>query len=146
MIADRSVDEWFSSLPKTNGIYRIIEKTMDEKSQKERIWAVIALGESGDPRAVRPLIDCCRDRDPEIRGHAIGALHKLKSGRAVSVLIDRLKDKREQPEIRRHAAEALAEIRSSSAIEGLREMLSDADAEPALHSYIAGVLGQKGSQ
>jgi HEAT repeat protein len=137
MIAERKVNEWFSSLPKTGGVYRLINGTMCERSQKERIRAIIALGESDDPRAVRPLMDCCNDSDALIRRHATEGLFKLRSGRAVGVLIERLKDKKEQPATRENAASALAAIRSYSAIEGLRDLYADIDEDPALRSHVA---------
>ena len=137
MIAERTVNEWFSSLPKTGGVYRLINGTMSERSQNERIRAIIALGESDDPRAVRPLMDCCNDSDALVRRHATEGLFKLKSGRAVGVLIERLKDKKEQPATRENAASALAAIRSYSAIEGLRDLYADIDEDPALRSYVA---------
>ncbi len=64
-------------------------------------------------------------------------LLKLKSGRAVDVLIERLKDKNEQLATRQHAAAALAAVRSYSAIEGLRDMYADTDEDPALRSFVA---------
>jgi HEAT repeat protein len=137
MIAERSVNEWFSSLPKTGGVYRLINGTMSDRIQKERINAIIALGESDDPRAVCPLMDCCNDSDAQIRKHATEALCKLRSGRAVGVLTERLMDKKEQQSTRKHAAAALAAIRSYSAIEGLRDLYADADEDPALRSYVA---------
>jgi HEAT repeat protein len=140
MIADSMVEEWDSSLPKTDGIYGLIEKTMDSRSLKVRIWAITALGNSGDPRAVRSLIDCCQDKSPEIRLHAIEGLHRLRSGRAVSVLIDRLKDKEEQPETRQRAAAALATIRSFSAIRELKDRYADTDEDGALRTFINGEL------
>jgi HEAT repeat protein len=136
IIAVSMVDEWFSSLPKTDRIYRIIEKTMDGRNPKERIWAVMALGNSGDPRAVRSLIDCCKDQDPEIRRRAIEGLQNLRSGRAVDVLIDRLRDKEELPETRQRAAAALAAIRSYSAIQELRYRYADTDEDGTLRSFI----------
>ena len=137
MIAERSVDEWFSSLPKTSGIYRLINGTMGDRGEKERIRAVIALGESDDPRAVRPLMDCCADKDPQIRLHATEALLKLRSGRAVLVLVERLRDKNEHLVTRERAAAALAAVRSYTAIEGLRDLYSDTDEDPALRSFVA---------
>ena len=137
MIAEKSVDEWFSSLPKTSGIYRLINGTMDDRGEKERIRAVIALGESDDPRAVRPLMDCCADKDPQIRLHATEALLKLRSGRAVLVLVERLRDKNEHLVTRERAAAALAAVRSYTAIEGLRDLYSDTDEDPALRSFVA---------
>jgi len=137
MIAERSVEEWQSGLPKTNGVYRLINGTMGDRSRNERINAVIALGESDDPRAVHPLMDCCGDTDSLIRMHATEALFKLRSGRAVRVLIERLKDRREQMKTREKDAAALAAIRSYSAIEGLRNLYSDTDEDPGLRSYVA---------
>jgi len=137
MIAERSVEEWQSGIPKTNGVYRLINGTMGDRSRNERINAVIALGESDDPRAVHPLMDCCGDTDSLIRMHATEALFKLRSGRAVRVLIERLKDRREQMKTREKAAAALAAIRSYSAIEGLRNLYSDTDEDPGLRSYVA---------
>jgi HEAT repeat protein len=137
MIAERSVGEWHNGLPKTNGVYRLINGTMGDRSRNERINAVIALGESDDPRAVHPLMDCCGDTDSLIRMHATEALFKLRSGRAVRVLIERLKDRREQMKTREKAAAALAAIRSYSAIEGLRNLYSDTDEDPGLRSYVA---------
>jgi HEAT repeat protein len=140
MIADNLVDEWYNSLPKTDRIYRIIEKTMGDRSPQERIWAVMALGNSGDPRAVQSLIDCCSDEAPEIRLRAIEGLQNLRSGRAVNVLIDRLRDKEEQPETRKRAAAALATIRSYGAVQELRNRYEDTDEDGALRSFISGEL------
>jgi len=137
MIAERSADEWYSSLPKTSGIYHLINESMGDRSGKGRIQAVIALGESEDPRAVRPLMDCCTDRDPLIRLHATTGLSRLRSGRAVPVLVERLRDKNEQPETRKQAAAALAAIRSYSAIAGLRDLYADTDDDSALRSFVA---------
>jgi HEAT repeat protein len=136
MIANSMVDEWLSSLPKTDGIYRIIEKTMVDRDPKERISAINALGNSRDPRAVQSLIDCCRDRNPEIRLHAIEALQNLRSGRSVDVLIERLRDKRELYETRKRAAVALATIRSYRAIQELKNLVVDTTEDGALRSLI----------
>ena len=140
VISDTMSDEWDSALSKTDGIYSLIEKTMDSRSQKVRSWAITALGNSGDPRAVRSLIDCCQDQSPEIRLRAIEGLQSLRSGRAVGVLIDRLRDKEELPETRQRAAAALANIRSFGAIRELRDLLEDPNEESALRSFVGGEL------
>jgi len=140
MIAEKSADEWYNSLPKTGGVYRLINGTMSDRSRNERVSAVIALGESDDPRAVRPLMDCCSDTDALIRRHATEALIKLRSGRAVRVLVERLKDKNEELVTRERAAAALAAVRSYSAIEGLRYLYADEDEDPKLRSFVAGEL------
>jgi HEAT repeat protein len=64
--------------------------------------------------------------------------------RAVHVLIERLKDKREQLGTRQRAAVALAAIWSYSAIESLKDRFSDATEDPAIRSYIAQVLHRTG--
>jgi len=137
---EESIGEWDGSLPGTGGIYHLIDQARGETGQEDRIGAVIALGESGDPRAVHALVDCCNDENPEIRRHATEGLLKLKSGRAVHVLIERMKDKDEQPATRQRAAAALAEVRTYSAIDGLKDRFSDADEDPFIRSYVAKVM------
>ncbi len=139
---EQSVGEWPGCLPEEGRIYHLIKKSRGETLQNDRIGAVIALGESGDPRGVLALMDCCRDEDPEIRRHATDALLKIRSGRSVHVLIERMKDKNEQPVTRQCAAVALAVIRTYSAIEGLKDRFSDADEDPFIRSYVAKVMDQ----
>ena len=129
---EESTGEWFSALPCTGRIYRLIEEAGDATNTQNRLSAMNILGESGDPRAVRPLAACCSDPDPVIRLHATEALRKLRSGRAVDALVMRLKDKNEQPLTRQRAADALASIRSYSAIEGLNDCSLDAEEELSL--------------
>jgi HEAT repeat protein len=69
-------------------------------------------------------------------------LQNLRSGRAVSVLIDRLRDKDELPETRQHAASALAAIRSYRAIQELRSRYADTDEDSALRFFIGRELDQ----
>jgi HEAT repeat protein len=134
--AVRMADGWFSPHSKKDRTCRLIEKVMAERSTEERIRAITELGTSGDYGAVGSLIDCCRDKDPEIRRNAIVGLQNLRSGRAVSVLIDRLHDKDELPETRQHAATALAAIRSYRAIQELKIRHADTDEDRALRFFI----------
>jgi HEAT repeat protein len=136
IIADSIVDDWLSSLPKSDGIYRIIEKTRVDRDLKERIPAIIELGNSRDPRAVQPLIDCCRDQDPAIRLRATEGLQNLRSGRSVEVLIERLRDKRELYETRKRAVVALATIRSYRAIQELKNTVVNPNENAAIRSLI----------
>lgn len=130
------MDEWLSSLPEPDGISRLIEKTAAAGDPKERIPAVIELAHSRDPRVVQPLIDCCRDQDPEIRLRAIEGLLNMRSGRSVDVLIERLRDKRELYETRKRAVVALATIRSHRAIQELKNTVVDPRENAALRSLI----------
>ena len=102
--AVRMADEWFSRRQKTDRTGRLIEKVLAERSTEERIRAISELGTSGDYGAVGSLIDCCQDQNPEIRHSAIVGLQNLRSGRAVGVLIDLLRNKNELPETRQRAA------------------------------------------
>lgn len=142
MCVEESVGEWMDPMPETGGIYRLIAQAGGGTDQMGRIGAVIALGDSGDPRAVRALIHCCNDEDSEIRRHATDALFKLRSGRAVHALIERMKDKSEQADTRRRAVSALATIRTYSAIEGLRDRIFDPGEDPGMRSYVAEMLGR----
>jgi HEAT repeat protein len=140
MITNSMADELEDSLPATEGIYRLIEKTMNSRSAKVRIWAITALGNSGDPRAVRSLVECCQDQDPAIRIRAIEGLKNLRSGRSVEVLIERLRDKNELPEIRQRAAATLAAIRSFGAIRELRTRHTDTEEDERIRTFIGGEL------
>jgi HEAT repeat protein len=136
IIADSIVDEWLSSLPETDGIYHIIEKTRAGRDPRERIPSIIELGTSRDPRAVQPLIDCCRDQDPEIRLRAVGGLQNLRNGRSVDVLIERLRDTGELYETRKRAVVALATIRSYRAIQELKNTVVNPNENAAIRSLI----------
>jgi len=113
---------------------------MQGAANADRLRAVVALGKSGDPRAVRPLVDLLSDTDPEIRLSATMALGLLKSGRPVDDLLLRLRDQYEQMAVREQAAVALSAIRSTGAVRGLREFATDHDEEPALRAYAENLL------
>jgi HEAT repeat protein len=132
--------EWYNSLPRKGAIYDLAYAAVSGSDREERLRAVVALGKSGDPRAVRPLMDLAADSDPEIRSSVISALGSLKSGRSVEVLIGCLRDRDEQPDIRQDAAAALAAIRSTGAIRGLKEFIVDGGEDPAIRSYTSNLL------
>ncbi len=136
------INGWPEKLLSRAEMQRLIEDSLYAKDRSGRIRAVIRMGESGDPRAVSPLIDCCRDPDPDVRRHATGSLCRLRSGRAVAVLIERLTDRREELATRQRAAEALALIGTWSAIEGLRGRLADINEEEFIRTYVSEVMGK----
>ena len=121
-------------------MYDLIFTAVSGNGPAERLRAVIALGKSGDPRAVRPLVDLLGDTDQEIRLAATTALGNLKSGRPVDELIERLQDRNEQMVIREQAAVALVSIRSTGALRGLREFSLGEEADPALRAYAGNLL------
>ncbi len=133
--------EWFNERPGTDGIYRYIEE-LEGGEPPVRIQAAVALGESQDPRAVRPLVKFCEDEDAELRRTVVEALCMLESVRSVGALVERLKDRTEDGITRRRAADALGAIRSYSAIDGLVERVLDADEDLAIRVHVAEVLGR----
>ena len=132
--------QWYNSLPRKGAIYDLAYAAVSGSDREERLRAVVALGKSGDPRAVRPLMDLAADSDPAIRSSVISALGSLKSGRSVEVLIGCMRARDELPDIRQDAAAALAAIRSTGAIRGLKEFIGDAEEDPALRSYAENLL------
>jgi HEAT repeat protein len=126
--------EWNNSFPHNGGVYDLIYTAISGTGTADRLQAVVALGKSGDPRAVRPLADLLGDEDEEIRLSATTALGSLKSGRPVDELVERLRDRSELMVIREQAAVALAAIRSTGALWGLREFAQDEDEDPVLRA------------
>jgi HEAT repeat protein len=132
--------EWYNSFPRKGAIYDLAYAAVSGSGREGRLRAVVALGKSGDPRAVRPLMDLAADSDPEIRASVISALGGLKSGRSVEVLIGHLRDRDEQPDIRQAAAAALAAVRSTGAIRSLKEFVADEEEDPAIRSAAKSIL------
>jgi HEAT repeat protein len=137
--------EWYNSHPHSGGIYDLIYAAVSSDGTEDRLRAVVALGKSGDPRAVRPLVDLLGDTETEIRLAATKSLGGLKSGRPVDELIERLQDRNEQVVIREQAAVALIAIRSTGALRGLREFVADTNEDPVLRSYAGNLLQDIGS-
>jgi HEAT repeat protein len=138
--SETASDEWFNQFARTALIYRIMDEALAGEESEDRTRAIISLGERRDPRAVVTLMECCIDEDPEIRMNAIDALCKLKSGRAVPVLVERLNDQGEFHENRCLAAMALAATRTNTAIAGLNEIVNNENEDPALREYVAVVM------
>ena len=136
---------WNTTSPGRSVIYDLVYAATSGADTAERLRAVVMLGKSDDPRAVRPLMDLLDDSDPAIRLSAITALGQLKSGRPVDDLIERLRDRREQAEIRKQVVQTLAAIRSTGAIHGLREFAADSDEDAALRTTAEDQLRELGS-
>jgi HEAT repeat protein len=137
---ERNKGGWDASLPRRDVVYDVIDTAMHGAGNADRLRAVVTLGKSGDPRAVRPLADLLSDTSPEIRLSATMALGQLKSGRPVDDLLLRLRDPNEQMATREQAAIALSVIRSTGALRGLREFASDGVEDPALRSHAENLL------
>jgi HEAT repeat protein len=132
--------EWFNALPHRGVVYDLIYRAVSGTDAADRLQSVVALGKSGDPRAVRPLVDLLGDTDKEIRLAATTALGSLKSGRPVDELIERLRDRSEEISTREQAAVALTAIRSTGALRGLREFVAEEDEDLQLRSYAGNLL------
>jgi HEAT repeat protein len=141
-IKPRQIDyEWFKQYGRTSFVYQIMDDVINGKHRDERIRGIQALGDRGDPRAVQTLLYCCSDKDPGLRIQAINALSRLRSGRSVPTLIERLNDENEVPGARESAAEALMAIHCFSATGVLMERVNDENEDPSLREYIAVLLG-----
>jgi HEAT repeat protein len=110
-----------------NTIYTLIARLVGETAPGSRREVAIALGKSGDPRAIRPLIERIGEPDPEVRLAVVRALTDLGSIRAADALIGRLTDTTELSGIRAAAATGLGKIRSSRALSVLRSCQKNGD-------------------
>lgn len=79
--------------------------------------AAIALGEIGNAKAVKPLIEALQNKDFPIQVAASKALGQIRDHNAVEPLIDTLK--RGDPSVQYYAAEALGNIGNKQAIKPL---------------------------
>jgi len=100
-------------------------KALRSEVSMERHQAVISLGKSGNPAAVKPLIEALKDSDYFVRSFAAVALGNLKDPQALDPLIKALSD--EHSRVRRSAADALGSIKNPGAFEPLLKAMSDAD-------------------
>jgi HEAT repeat protein len=137
--------EWYQAHPRNGGIYDLIYTAASGNGAADRLKAVVALGRSGDPRAVRPLVDLLGDTDAEIRLAATTALGSLRSGRPVDDLVGRMRDRSEEKVIREQAVIALTAIRSTGALRGLREFIADTDEDPRLRTCAENLLKETGN-
>lgn len=131
-------------LPTSTELARLMAGAQGGLDRKDRSDAVIRMGESGDPRLVLTPIACCNDRDADIRRYATEAFSKLRSGRSVESLIERLLDANEQPATRRAAAAALVRIRTYRAVEGLSCCLATRVVDGDLQTAVSDMMEETG--
>ncbi|MDD1673941.1 MAG: HEAT repeat domain-containing protein [Methanomicrobiales archaeon] len=143
---ERLKGKWFDDMPRTEWIYRLIERLRGQEKEESRIRALITLGESSDPRAVKSLIKCSYDENAVVRRYATEGLFRLRSVCGVEALSQRLKDENEDRKTRKRAAEALGEIRSHSAQEVLIVRLEDRGEDPTIRIFAAEALARAGTK
>ncbi|WP_321506008.1 HEAT repeat domain-containing protein [uncultured Methanoregula sp.] len=144
-MAEKINGELYSTFPRRGAVYDLTYTALSGRTTEERLQAIIMLGKSDDPRAVRPLIDLLCDSDPAIRCAAATSLGLLKSGRSVEALLERLRDRNEAPEIRYKAIAALATIRSTGALRGLREFVLETGEDANLRSFAGDYISRLGT-
>lgn len=86
------------------------------------IRAIEALSHTGDPQAVRPLLDCLKHNEDIVRSCAAGALGQIGDARAVEPLLLALKEQNKQ--IVLAACGSLAKLCDHRAVEPVIELLS----------------------
>ncbi len=86
-------------------------------------YAVGALGEIGDARAVDALIECLKDENARVRKDAAEALGKIQDGRGTMPLVTCLND--ESIEVHPEAAKALGRIGDARAVDFLVQYLGN---------------------
>ena len=142
---ERDVGGWNEAVAGRGAVYDLAYASVHATETAERLRAVEGLGKTGDPRAVRPLMDLLEDTDRAIRLAATKELGHLKSGRPVDDLIGRLRDKSEQDEIRNQAIVSLAAIRSTGALRGLKEFAADEEESAVLRASAKSELDEIGT-
>ncbi|MDD3566085.1 MAG: HEAT repeat domain-containing protein [Methanothrix sp.] len=108
--------------------------------QDARENAVLALGESGDPRAIDPLIEALKDKDVQVRLWAASDLGDFGDPKAVAPLIEALKD--ERPVVQLWAASSLVKLGKAEYFNRITAMLDNGD--PYLYSEVIMALGETG--
>jgi HEAT repeat protein len=102
----------------------VLAAALDGADDQTRERLVTILGNTGDARAVEPLIAAFRDGSGNVRSAAGQSLEKL-GGLAVDSLLLSLKDPDE--EVRRHSATTLGNIGDARALGPLVDALGDGD-------------------
>jgi HEAT repeat protein len=91
------------------------------------IRAIEALSRTGDPQAVKPLLDCLQHKEDIVRSCAAGALGQIGDARAVEPLLLALKEQNKQ--IVLAACGSLARLSDHRAVEPVVELLAHASAD-----------------
>jgi len=102
----------------------LIQALKNKRNVYIRRDAASALGDTGDARAIDPLVESLGDPNKDVRNAAVEAIGKLGGDpRAVELLLDFLKDKRSI--IREEAASALGKVGHKNAVDPLIQALKD---------------------
>jgi HEAT repeat protein len=142
MNANRSERHLPSPVSSSVVIFRLIDTLRNGVDEMTRIAAISALAESRNPRAVVPLIICCRDNSTCVRMAAVEALSGLRNFRAEPALREIILDKNEDIAIRQKAMLALAGLKGSSTRDGLAGLSRDTRENPAVRALATSMLAR----
>ncbi|MEQ8225026.1 MAG: HEAT repeat domain-containing protein, partial [Candidatus Eremiobacterota bacterium] len=95
---------------------------LNDEDSHVRANAVSALGNIGDPRAIKPLIKALNDEDSHVRANAV-YIFGMRGGISLDLLIKGLND--EDSHVRANAALVLGYIGDVQAVDPLINMLDD---------------------
>lgn len=117
-------------------------EAIQNADEQVRSDATMALGQSGDKRAVEPLIELLKHHhDPNVRWSVIQALWRLGDQQALKPLLAALKDK--DSYVRRAAAYALGQLGDQRAIQPL--LAAFRDESPGVRISASLALGEIGA-
>ncbi|XP_069703716.1 deoxyhypusine hydroxylase [Periplaneta americana] len=111
----------------TEGKIEAIGRVLNDQSRplKERFRALFTLRNLGGPVAIKCIQQCFGDPSALLKHELAYCLGQMQDSRAVPVLINILKDKRQEPMVRHEAGEALGAIASKEVKEVLEKYAND---------------------
>ncbi len=114
------------------------------KEEKLRRGTIKLLGETGDEKGIKPLVETLSDKSPEVRAEAIKALSQIgRGGRATKeALLRALNDN--NPEVKKEAI--LAIVKSEKAAKVLQGILQDKGEELSIRLAATSRLGGWGDK
>jgi HEAT repeat protein len=125
---------------------RALLEALDDDHVDVATGSALALGKTGDPRAVEPLIEVLKDRKARqtVREAAALGLGMLTADEGRTALVDLLLDRREPERLRAFAAFGLGIHRSPSALPALVTVVRDRQAPRSARAAALVALGHLG--
>lgn len=115
--------------------------SLEQGTKAQKLDAIRRLGNQGESRALRPLLNSLQDRtDDLIRAESARALGLIGDKRATTTLVTRLKEERVAI-VRAKIAEALGKLQDPRAVEALAEATKDSELV-WVRLYAAWALGE----
>jgi HEAT repeat protein len=99
----------------------MLTKALEDPTSPRRHAAAIALGKTGDPRAIKPLENALRDEDSHVRVAAVEALSQLGNAQSCTILLTLLRDRNHL--VRAAAVDALGRMGDARVVEPIGAFL-----------------------